>query len=142
VVVRVPTRRFGAAAGPRVVAGAVPDVVAVREGPLAFAASPKAGQKTGAFLDLRGLRRWVREARLDGARVLNLFAYTGMIGRAAEHAGAAVITQVDRDGARWPSPPLTTSASPRAIASSPPTSSRTCPRPPSPTSWSSSIRRR
>lgn len=99
VVVRVPTRRFGAAAGPRVVAGAVPDVVAVREGPLALAASPKAGQKTGAFLDLRGLRRWVRAAPLDGARVLNLFAYTGMIGRAAEHAGAALVTQVDRDGA-------------------------------------------
>ena len=48
-----------------------------------------AGHKTGAYLDLRGLRRAVAAAPLAGARVLNLFAYTGMLGRAAEAAGAA-----------------------------------------------------
>lgn len=35
------------------------------------------------------------EASFAGARVLNLFAYSGMLGRAAEHAGAASITHVD-----------------------------------------------
>ena len=36
-----------------------------------------------------------RPRPLAGARVLNLFAYSGMLGRAAEAAGAASITQVD-----------------------------------------------
>jgi SAM-dependent methyltransferase len=53
------------------------------------------GQKTGTYLDLRGLRREVAAAPLAGARVLNLFAYSGMLGRAAEIAGAGAIVQVD-----------------------------------------------
>jgi 23S rRNA (cytosine1962-C5)-methyltransferase len=54
-----------------------------------------AGQKTGAYLDLRGLRHAIATSALSGARVLNLFAYTGMLARAAEIAGAAEITSVD-----------------------------------------------
>lgn len=99
VVVRAPRRRFAASSEPRVIAGTVPPLVRLREGALTLAASPMSGQKTGAFLDLRGLRRWAATAPLTGARVLNLFAYTGMIGAACEAAGAASITQVDRDGA-------------------------------------------
>jgi 23S rRNA G2069 N7-methylase RlmK/C1962 C5-methylase RlmI len=54
-----------------------------------------AGQKTGAYLDLRGLRHAIAELPLAGARVLNLFAYTGMLGRAAALAGATDVTNVD-----------------------------------------------
>jgi 23S rRNA (cytosine1962-C5)-methyltransferase len=61
----------------------------------AYVVDVLAGQKTGAYLDLRGLRQSIAAAPLAGARVLNLFAYTGMLGRPAEAAGAASITHVD-----------------------------------------------
>jgi 23S rRNA (cytosine1962-C5)-methyltransferase len=70
--------------------------VRFREGPLTLVARPLAGQKGGTFLDLRALRRWIAAAPLAGARVLNLFAYSGALGAAAEHAGAAHLVQVDR----------------------------------------------
>jgi 23S rRNA (cytosine1962-C5)-methyltransferase len=85
-----------ATGAPRVIAGRVDDEVRFREGPLGLVARPLAGQKTGTFLDLRGLRRWIRTAPLAGARVLNLFAYSGALGLAAEQAGATTIVQVDR----------------------------------------------
>ena len=62
---------------------------------LALAVDLAAGHKTGTYLDLRGLRRAVATTPLAGARVLNLFAYTGMLGRAAEAAGATEILSVD-----------------------------------------------
>lgn len=98
IVLRAGHRRIGASgeAGGRVVMGHAPDVVTFREGPLELVARPKSGQKGGTFLDLRGLRRWVAAAPLAGARVLNLFAYSGAIGLAAERAGAARVVQVDR----------------------------------------------
>ena len=99
VVVGAGHRRVGgdsAGLRPRVIAGVVADEVRFREGPLALIARPLSGQKTGTFLDLRGLRRWLAAAPLTGARVLNLFAYTGALGLACEHAGAAEIVQVDR----------------------------------------------
>lgn len=101
VVLRGGHRRVGAAGnprGPRVVRGTVDDEVPFREGPLTLVSRPLSGQKGGGFLDLRGLRRWVATRPLAGARVLNLFAYTGTLGLAAEHAGAARIVQVDRAG--------------------------------------------
>lgn len=70
-------------------------LVSFREGALTYWCDPLAGQKSGAFLDLRGLRREVAAMPLVGARVLSLFSYTGMLGRAAEHAGAREIWQVD-----------------------------------------------
>ncbi len=85
-----------AADRPRVLGGTVTAEAGFREGPLHLVARPLSGQKGGGFLDLRGLRRWVAAAPLAGARVLNLFAYTGTLGLAAEHAGAAHIVQVDR----------------------------------------------
>lgn len=98
LVLRTGHRRVGAAppSGPRVVRGAAPDVAPFREGPFTFAARPVSGQKGGTFLDLRNLRRWLAAAPLAGARVLNLFAYTGTLGAAAAHAGAAHVTHVDR----------------------------------------------
>lgn len=56
---------------------------------------PVSGQKSGAFLDLRGLRRWVAGRPLQGKRVLNLFSYTGALGVAAQAAGAAEVWNVD-----------------------------------------------
>lgn len=105
---RVPPAATIPGAGPaRVLRGAPPAVATVTEGGtedvteggtegrIAFAIDLAAGQKTGAYLDLRGLRREVAAAPLAGARVLNLFAYSGMLGRAAERAGAAQVVQVD-----------------------------------------------
>jgi 23S rRNA (cytosine1962-C5)-methyltransferase len=80
---------------PRTLRGAPPPIARFTEDGLVFAVDLAHGQKTGTYLDLRGLRRAVATAPLDGARVLNLFAYTGMLGRAAEAAGAASIVQVD-----------------------------------------------
>ena len=80
---------------PRTIRGAPPPIARFTEDGLPFAVDLAHGQKTGTYLDLRGLRRAVATAPLAGARVLNLFAYTGMLGRAAEAAGAAAIVQVD-----------------------------------------------
>jgi 23S rRNA (cytosine1962-C5)-methyltransferase len=79
----------------RIVGGAPPATVAIHEDGLALVVDLLTGQKTGTYLDLRGLRREVAAAPLTGARVLNLFAYSGMLGRAAEAAGATTIVQVD-----------------------------------------------
>src|SRR4029079_19272709 len=78
-----------------VLRGAQPSLVHITEAGMAFVVDLATGQKTGAYLDLRGLRREVAAAPLAGARVLNLFAYSGMLGRAAELAGATTIVQVD-----------------------------------------------
>jgi 23S rRNA (cytosine1962-C5)-methyltransferase len=79
----------------RVLRGHLPAEVKVREGKLTLTTPVGAGQKSGAFLDLRGLRKWVAGQKLDGRRVLNLFSYTGTLGLAAEVAGAREIWNVD-----------------------------------------------
>ncbi len=91
-----PGRESRGGPGARVVRGEAIEEVPFREGTMTLIARPMAGQKGGTFLDLRGLRRWVAGQALGGARVLNLFAYSGAIGLAAEQAGAAHIVQVDR----------------------------------------------
>lgn len=95
VLLRPAHRRRAPAEPARVLRGAPPEIARFTEDGLAFAVDLAGGQKTGAYLDLRGLRRAVATQPLAGARVLNLFAYSGMLGRAAEAAGAASITQVD-----------------------------------------------
>jgi 23S rRNA (cytosine1962-C5)-methyltransferase len=95
VLLRPAHRRRAPAPAPRALLGAPPQIARFTEDGLAFAVDLADGQKTGAYLDLRGLRRAVATHPLAGARVLNLFAYSGMLGRAAEAAGAASITQVD-----------------------------------------------
>jgi 23S rRNA (cytosine1962-C5)-methyltransferase len=67
----------------------------VREDGLDLWLDVAAGQKSGAYLDLRGLRRWMTGQDLGGKRVLNLFSYTGWLGLAAERAGAALVCNVD-----------------------------------------------
>jgi 23S rRNA (cytosine1962-C5)-methyltransferase len=96
VLLESPQRRRGAVMPQRALAGTVPGVVHFDEDGLSFAVDLAAGQKTGTFLDLRGLRRAVATTDLAGKSVLNLFAYTGMLGRCAEAAGATRIVQVDR----------------------------------------------
>jgi 23S rRNA G2069 N7-methylase RlmK/C1962 C5-methylase RlmI len=95
VVLRPARLRQATAEPARVLRGAPPEVVAITEHGLSLAVDLAAGQKTGTYLDLRGLRREIAAAPLAGARVLNLFAYSGMLGRAAEAARAAAIVQVD-----------------------------------------------
>lgn len=95
VVLRPAHLRHAPAGPPRTLRGSPPDVVHITENGLSLAVDLASGQKTGTYLDLRGLRREVAAAPLAGARVLNLFAYSGMLGRAAEVAGATTIVQVD-----------------------------------------------
>jgi 23S rRNA (cytosine1962-C5)-methyltransferase len=97
VVLRPAHRRTGPRddVAPRALLGGPPPLAHFTERGLAFTVDVAGGQKSGAYLDLRGLRTAVAAMPLAGARVLNLFAYTGMLGRAAEAAGAAHITQVD-----------------------------------------------
>jgi 23S rRNA (cytosine1962-C5)-methyltransferase len=83
-------------ATPRTLFGAPLSIATFVEDGLTFAVDLAEGQKTGTYLDLRGLRAAIAASPLAGARVLNLFAYTGMLGRAAEAAGAASITHVDQ----------------------------------------------
>lgn len=84
----------------RVLAGAPPAVAHVREGRLALAVELGGGQKTGAFLDLRGLRRALAaRGDLAGAHVLDLFSYTGGLGLAAAAAGAAEVIHADSSAA-------------------------------------------
>ena len=96
VVIRPAHRRHAETAPARVLRGAPPAVAHFTEDGIRYAVDLEAGHKTGAYLDLRALRRALAAAPLTGARVLNLFSYTGMLGRAAEAAGAADITHVDQ----------------------------------------------
>ncbi len=150
VLLRPAHRRKGEDSPQRVLRGAPPDVARFTEDGIEYAVDLAGGQKSGTYLDLRGLRRALAshlatatpapdpsapsiaavaekqskraakatppsasvgstrtpsaapssarpaiDASFEGARVLNLFAYSGMLGRAVEHAGAASITHVD-----------------------------------------------
>ncbi|MBY0369731.1 class I SAM-dependent methyltransferase [bacterium] len=91
---KFPVKRKAVAAD-RVLRGHMPRETSIREGQLNFSIPVGEGQKSGAFLDLRGLRKWIATQKLDGKRVLNLFAYTGTLGFAAEAAKAREIWNVD-----------------------------------------------
>ena len=95
VILRPARRRRGPELSARNLYGAPPEVARFTEHGVTYAVDVVAGHKTGTYLDLRGLRQVLAASPLTGARVLNLFAYTGMLGRAAEAAGAADITHVD-----------------------------------------------
>jgi 23S rRNA (cytosine1962-C5)-methyltransferase len=64
------------------------------ENGLRFHVDPAEGQKTGFFLDQRGNRALTREYA-SGARVLNLFSYSGAFGVYAAAGGATSIENVD-----------------------------------------------
>jgi 23S rRNA (cytosine1962-C5)-methyltransferase len=96
IVLRPARRRRGPVLTARALRGASHDVVSFTEDGTRYAVDLAEGHKTGTYLDLRGLRNALATAPLAGARVLNLFSYTGMLGRAVEAAGAASITHVDQ----------------------------------------------
>lgn len=71
-----------------------PQQLEVRENGLNFLVSLEQGLNTGLFLDQRRNRRDLM-TRVEGKRVLNLFAYTGAFSVAAAVAGASQVTNVD-----------------------------------------------
>ncbi len=86
----------------RLMAGSVPDPHVVTEDGARYRVHVLRGQNRGLFLDMAAGRRWVRghvAAHLhrtgQGARVLNLFAYTCAFSVAALQAGAAQVVNVD-----------------------------------------------
>lgn len=90
-----PSRRRAPKKEQRVLFGRAPGRVEVKEGKLAYFVDLAEGQKSGAFLDLRGLRKWIALQKWAGYRVLNLFSYSGTLGLAAEAAGAREVWNVD-----------------------------------------------
>jgi 23S rRNA (cytosine1962-C5)-methyltransferase len=101
VLWKFPKRRAGKApeVTERVLFGKVPEVIDFKEGSLQFSVDLRRGQKSGSFLDLRGLRRWLAKQSLKDKTVLNLFSYTGMLGLCAHSAGATKVINVDDSAA-------------------------------------------
>ena len=91
-------QRGAGRADTRLMAGRVPDPHVVTEDGARYRVNVLQGQNHGLFLDMMAGRRWVRaqvaahRARTgQGARVLNLFAYTCAFSVVALQAGAAQV---------------------------------------------------
>jgi 23S rRNA (cytosine1962-C5)-methyltransferase len=82
----------------RVAAGAVDGPVTVEEDGAIVLADVLAGQKTGWFFDQRDNRAFVA-GLAAGARVLDLYCYSGGFAVAAARAGAASVAGIDRSEA-------------------------------------------
>lgn len=80
------------------VSGDPPPVVECRFDGIAVRVDIARGQKTGAFLDAREMRRHLR-ARAAGMRVLDAFAHIGLFGRYAAAGGAREVVFVETDAA-------------------------------------------
>ena len=72
-----------------------PPEITIREGELRLMVDVRNGHKTGLYLDQRDNRAAVAPF-VRGARVLNVFCYTGGFGLAAGVAGASQVTQLDQ----------------------------------------------
>ncbi|HYM74009.1 MAG TPA: class I SAM-dependent rRNA methyltransferase [Stellaceae bacterium] len=79
----------------RVALGTVEGPVRVEENGVVFEADVLAGQKTGWFFDQRDNRGFVA-GLAAGARVLDLYCYSGGFAVRAAHAGAASVVGIDR----------------------------------------------
>lgn len=90
----VDTRRVEVAPREVVVGTPAPDPLVLREHGVPYELRLGDGLSTGIFLDQRDNRRRIRDGS-RGARVLNLFAYTGAFSCAAAAGGAAGVTTVD-----------------------------------------------
>jgi 23S rRNA (cytosine1962-C5)-methyltransferase len=91
-----PVRRLeGLALETRIAKGAVEGPIPLSENGARFFADVTGGQKTGWFYDQRESRARVASLAA-GARVLDLYAYTGGFGITAAVRGAAEVTCVDR----------------------------------------------
>jgi 23S rRNA (cytosine1962-C5)-methyltransferase len=83
----------------RVAVGAIDGPVPVEENGATLAADVLGGQKTGWFFDQRDNRSFVA-GLARGARVIDLYCYSGGFALAAARAGASSVTGIDRsDGA-------------------------------------------
>lgn len=76
--------------------GEVPNEINIHEDDVSFVVNPRAGQKTGFYLDQRDNRRLLRSMVGQGSRVLDVFSYTGGFSLHAAKAGAQVLA-VDKD---------------------------------------------
>jgi len=88
----------GLASEARVAKGRLDGAVAVHENGAVFRADLLAGQKTGWFFDQRDNRRFIA-ALARGARVLDLYCFTGGFAVLAARAGAAAVLGIDRSEA-------------------------------------------
>jgi 23S rRNA (cytosine1962-C5)-methyltransferase len=87
--------RGGAESVEQDVVGVAPDErVIVTEHGVAYEIHPLGGLNHGLFTDMREHRRGLPRFTA-GARVLNLFSYTGALSLACARAGAATVTSVD-----------------------------------------------
>jgi 23S rRNA (cytosine1962-C5)-methyltransferase len=82
----------------RVALGAVEGPVPVEENGASYLADVVAGQKTGWFFDQRDNRAFVA-GLAQGARVIDLYCYSGGFAIAAARAGAASVLGIDRSEA-------------------------------------------
>jgi 23S rRNA (cytosine1962-C5)-methyltransferase len=85
----------GLASETRVAVGPIDERILVHENGAVFPVDPLAGQKTGWFFDQRDNRRFVA-GLASGARVLDLYCFTGGFGVQAARAGAAAVLGIDR----------------------------------------------
>jgi len=85
----------GLALETRVAAGAIAGAVPVEENGVMFAADVLAGQKTGWFFDQRDNRAFIA-GLAAGARVLDLYCYSGGFSVAAACHGATAVLGIDR----------------------------------------------
>ena len=79
----------------RVALGEITAPVSVEEDGTVFEADVLEGQKTGWFFDQRVNRRFIA-GLASGARVLDLYCYSGGFAVSAAHAGAEVVLGIDR----------------------------------------------
>src|SRR5215470_11522509 len=87
--------RGGADSVEQDIVGAAPDEqLVVTEHGVPFEVHPLAGLNHGLFTDMREHRRGLARF-VAGARVLNLFSYTGALSVTCARAGAAAVTSVD-----------------------------------------------
>jgi 23S rRNA (cytosine1962-C5)-methyltransferase len=77
-----------------VIHGELPESMTIEVDGSTFAVDPVGGQKTGFFFDQRMNRRLL-EGKVAGARVLDLFSYSGAWGIEALRQGAASVRFVD-----------------------------------------------
>ncbi|MCK6508752.1 class I SAM-dependent methyltransferase [Myxococcota bacterium] len=73
---------------------APPNPLTIEEGGLRYLVDVYEGHKTGFYLDQRANRAMLRSL-VQGAEVLNCFAYTGGFGLSALKGGAAHVTQIE-----------------------------------------------
>lgn len=80
----------------RVLRGEAPQNIVINELELKYQIDVINGQKTGFFLDLRGVRRVLHQIDFTNAKVLNLFSGTGALSIIMQKQGAKHITSVEQ----------------------------------------------